>query len=70
MGVTQRKKLYEQSLLYVMYVRAFAKLRKVTISFVMSVRLYLYPHGTFRLQLDEFSENFIPEDSSKRCSED
>ena len=52
-----------------MYVRAFAKLRKVTISFVIYVRLYLYPHGTFRLPLDEFSENFIPEDSSKICPE-
>jgi len=30
---------------------AFAKLRKATISFVMSVR----PHGTIRLPRDEFS---------------
>ena len=36
---------------------AFAKLQKVTISLVMSVR----PHGTTRLVLDTFSLNFILE---------
>ena len=34
---------------------AFAKLRKATISFVMSVRLSLRPHGTARHLLDGFS---------------
>ena len=38
---------------------AFAKLRKATISFVMSVRLFfspsVCPHGTTRLPLDSFS---------------
>ena len=32
----------------------FAKLRKATISFVMSVRLSFRPHGTTRLPLDGF----------------
>jgi len=37
---------------------AFAKLRKATISFVMSVCLSVYvcPHGTTRLPLDRFNE--------------
>ena len=34
---------------------AFAKLRKATISFVMSVRLPVRRHGTTRLPLDGFS---------------
>jgi len=34
---------------------AFAKLRKGIISFVMSVRLSVYPHGITRLRLDGFS---------------
>jgi hypothetical protein len=38
-----------------------AKLRKVTINFVMSVRLY----GTTRLPLDRFSLNLIFEDFQK-----
>jgi len=33
------------------FLGAFAKLRKVTVGFVMSVR----PHGTIRLPLDGFS---------------
>ena len=40
---------------------AFAKLRKATVSFVMSVRLsvlspFVYPHGTTRLPLTDFNE--------------
>ena len=42
---------------------AFVKLRKATISFVMSVR----PHGKYRLPLDGFSLNFVSEDFSKTC---
>jgi hypothetical protein len=42
---------------------AFAKLRKVTVSFVMfvcsSVCLSVYPDGTTRLPLDGFSLNLI-----------
>jgi len=34
---------------------AFEKLRKVTISFVMSVRLFVRRHGITRLPLDGFS---------------
>ena len=34
---------------------AFAKLRKTTITFVISVRLSVRPHGTTRLLLAEFS---------------
>ena len=33
------------------FLGAFARLRKATISFVMSVRLYVRPHGTTRLPL-------------------
>jgi len=47
------------------FLGAFAKLRKATISFVMSVRT----QGTTRLPLDRFSWNFICNDSSKICRE-
>jgi hypothetical protein len=46
---------------------AFAKLRKATISFVMSVRTSVSQHGTTRLPLDGFSRNSIFEDFSKIC---
>jgi hypothetical protein len=46
-------------------VGAFSKLRKVTISFVISVR----PHGTARLPLNGFSRNLIFEYFSKICRE-
>jgi hypothetical protein len=46
---------------------AFAKLRKATINFVMSVRLFVCPHGTTRLPLDGFSWNLIFESFSKIC---
>jgi len=38
---------------------SFAKLRKATTSFVMSVRPPLLPHGTSRLPLDGFSWNLM-----------
>jgi len=41
----------------------------VTISFVMSVRLSIRPHGTTRLPLTGFSWNLIYEDFSKTCRE-
>ena len=47
------------------FLGAFAKLRKATISFVMSVRLSVCPHGTSRLPLDGFSRNLILQYSSK-----
>jgi len=37
------------------FLGAFAKLRKETTIFVMSVRPYVFPHGTTRLSLDGFS---------------
>jgi hypothetical protein len=48
---------------------AFAKLRKATVSFVMSVRpsirppvcLYVCPHGTARFLVDRFSWKFMSE---------
>jgi hypothetical protein len=43
----------------------FAKLRKSTVSFVMSVRLYIRPHGTCGVPLDGFSLNLIFEYFSK-----
>jgi hypothetical protein len=48
----------------------FAKLQKVTISFFMSVHLSVFDvrqHGTTRLPLEGFSENFIIEYFSKIC---
>ena len=51
------------------FLRAFAKLRKATISFVMSVRPSLpsvCPHGTTGLQLDGFSLNVMLEYFSKK----
>jgi len=44
------------------FLGAFAKLRKTTISFVISVRLSFRPHGTTRLPLDGFSWNLILEE--------
>jgi hypothetical protein len=38
---------------------AFEKLRKATISFIVSVSLSVRPHGSTRLLLDGFSRNFI-----------
>jgi hypothetical protein len=52
------------------FVGAFAKLRKVTISFVMYVRLSsVRPHGTARLPHDGFSWNLILTYFSKICQE-
>ena len=45
------------------FLDALAELRKLTISFVMSVR----PHGTTRLLLDRFSRNLVWEYFSKIC---
>ena len=47
------------------FLGAFAKLRKATISFVVSV----LPHGTNRLPLETFSWNSIFQDFSKICPE-
>jgi hypothetical protein len=41
------------------FLGAFAKLRKPTISFVMSVRLSVRPHGTTRLPLYGVTRNLI-----------
>jgi len=51
-----------------MFLGAFAKLRKTTVSFVMSVRPSVRPHGT-RLPLNRFSLNLICEYFSKICPE-
>jgi len=45
---------------------AFAKLRKATISFVMSVRLSVRPHGTTRFPLEGFSRNLVLENLSRK----
>ena len=47
----------------------FTKLRKVTISFVVSVRFSLYPHGTFRLSLDESTWKLLFEYFSTICKQ-
>jgi len=49
--------------------RCFRKLRKATISFVMSVRLSAQPHGTNRLPLKGISLNLLFEYFSKICPE-
>jgi len=56
--------LYRDSLL-----DAFPKLRKMTISFVMSVCPSVLPHGITLLRLDGFSWNMIFEASSRICRE-
>jgi len=47
------------------FLGASLKLRKATISFVMSVCLSVCPHGTTHIPLHEFSWNLIFEDFSK-----
>ena len=42
-------------LVRVPFLRAFAKLRKATITSVMTVGLSVVPHGTTRLTIDGFS---------------
>ena len=54
------KKNYSRSI-DVLFLGAFRKLRKATLSFVKSVRLSLLPRGTTRLLLDGFSWNLILE---------
>jgi len=51
------------------FLGAFAKLRKTTISFVMSIPLSVCPPRTTRLPLDEFSWNFICDYFWKICRE-
>ena len=47
---------------------AFAKLRKATVSFIVSIRLLSFcPHGITRLPLDGFSWNLIFEYFLKSC---
>jgi hypothetical protein len=51
------------------FLDAFTKLRKATISFVMSVRLSVCPHGTSRLLLDESIWKLIFDYFSTICRE-
>ena len=51
------------------FLGTFAKLRKATVSFVMSVRPSVRPHGTTLLPLDGFWWNLIHMDFSKLCRE-
>jgi hypothetical protein len=53
------------------FLHAVTKLRKTTISFVMSVCLPLsvFPHGTIQLPLDGYSRNIMFEYFSKICRE-
>jgi len=51
------------------FLGAFAKLRKATISFVMTARLSVHPHGTTGLSLDGLSWDLIFEYFSKICRE-
>ena len=52
-----------------LFLGAFTKLRKATISFVMSVCPSVRQHGTIRLPLDGFSWSLIYEHFSKVCRE-
>jgi hypothetical protein len=49
------------------FLGALVKLRKATISFVISVRLSVRPYGTSRLPLDGFSRNLVFNYFSKIC---
>jgi hypothetical protein len=51
-----------------LFLGAFAKSRKATITFVLSVRPSVRPHGRTRLPLDGFSWNLIFQDFSKNLS--
>jgi hypothetical protein len=51
------------------FLGAFAKLRKATSSFVMSVRLSARPHGTTQAPMEGFPLNSIFQDFSKICGE-
>jgi hypothetical protein len=51
------------------FLGAFTKLRKTTISFVVSFCLSARPHGTTRLPLNGFSGNLIFEYFVKICRE-
>jgi hypothetical protein len=53
--------------LTVKLLREFAELRKATVSFVMSVRLSIRPHGTSRISLNAFPWSLIFEYLSKMC---
>jgi len=53
------------SLHRVLFLGAFAKSREASVSFVMSVRVYVRPHGTAPLPLNGFSWNLIFERFSK-----
>ena len=56
-------------LLYSMFFRAFAKLRKATNSFVMSVRLSVRPRGTIRHPQDGLTRHLIFQHFPKICPE-
>ena len=47
-----------------MFIGVFIKLQQATISFVMSVCLYVCPHGTTQLPLDGFSWNMMFQENS------
>ena len=50
---------YQHEAVLIFFLGAFAKFRKAAISFVMSIRSSIRPHGTTRLPLDGFSWNLI-----------
>ena len=53
--ILQHNTVTRYAVQFSMILGAFAKLRKATIRFVMSVCLTFYPHGTTRLPMDGFS---------------
>jgi hypothetical protein len=65
--------MFSQLPVFKIHSSRFYKLRKATISFVLSVRLSVRPsvrsHGTTRLSLDGFSWNLIFDCFSKHCRE-
>jgi hypothetical protein len=54
---------------YFLFLGAFKKLQRVTVSFAMSICLSVHPHGTTWLPLDGFSWNLIFEYWLKMCWE-
>jgi hypothetical protein len=51
------------------FLGAFAKFRKSTGSFILSLRLSIRPHETIRLPQEEFSFSSVLEYNSKICQE-
>ena len=63
--VSMRRSIFRLAERGLLYLGAFAKLRKATISFVTSVRPSVCPHRRNLLQLEAFSRNLVSANFSK-----